>query len=718
MKLKQRIFFLTAAVAFVLDFIYIIVQRTLTAGEGMQGDLFHSLLVLIYLLSAGYAYYRMSGGEEVSAVQLIGRTVIAITVYLLVIGIVQLSAMTSFRSAEGVISPETYGTLVTATIIAGIGGAVAIVVFTSLTRLIFVKRRKNTRRNFILLVSTGGVSVLLGFLASPNGAAMKGLSTFAGIFTAAAILLMVVNAFRFSWILALSRREKIINLLLSLFGFIFFIILSIYASGNEALNNSLMFFHPLLQQFVELCFLFGAIYMGIGFASTLLHLPTAKEFDRKQVELSSLQNMSRLITQVFDFDDLVATTTHLALEVSEGDAAWLELLPEEQRARHNDGGSGTEEAAEGLPARDTRILQNSLKNIDPEAITRLKRSDGSPLQHLAFETGSPVLIQDFHSDRRVGAEARTLKNIGTLLIAPLSRHGEITGLLCVTKRKPFEFDRDMVNVLHAFADMVSIALENSSLIRESIEKERMERELQVAHEMQRSLLPQDLPSSPRFEIAAHSIPAYEVGGDYYDVLPLRDGQLGFLVGDVSGKGVSAALYMAQVKGIFQSLSSDSDSTRDILIRMNGPLCHGMERKSFISLLYAVLHTERGELSFSRAGHCPLLHVRDGEARYLRPDGMALGLDPTDRFAASLQEESLQLQPDDVVVIYSDGVTETRDRNDEEFEYARLSDCVIAHRGDSADGILRAILDSVQEFSGKDEADDDVTVLVLRWKNTL
>ncbi|MDT8324383.1 MAG: PP2C family protein-serine/threonine phosphatase, partial [Bacteroidota bacterium] len=282
----------------------------------------------------------------------------------------------------------------------------------------------------------------------------------------------------------------------------------------------------------------------------------------------------------------------------------------------------------------------------------------------------------------------------------------------------YEFDRDMVSVLHAFADMVSIALENSSLISESIEKERMERELQVAHEMQRSLLPQNLPSSPRFEIAAHSIPAYEVGGDYYDVLPLGDGRLGFLVGDVSGKGVSAALYMAQVKGIFQTLSSDSASTRDILIRMNAPLCHSMERKSFISLLYAALHTERGELSFSRAGHCPLLHVRGGNAVYLRPEGMALGLDSTERFAESLKEESLQLLPDDIVVIYSDGVTETRDRNDEEFEYTRLSDCVLAHRNDSAERILAAILDSVQEFSGKEEADDDVTVLVLRWKNVL
>jgi serine phosphatase RsbU (regulator of sigma subunit) len=720
MKLTQRIFFLTAVIAFLLDFVYVIVQRALTSGQGMQGDLFHTLLVLLVFLSAGYAWFRLIGDEERTAVHLIGRTVIAVTVYLLLIGIVQLSAMTAFLSEGGVVRPASYGTLVTAVMISALGGITAIIVFASLTRLIFVKRRQKTRRNYILLLVAAALYVIVGFLVSPNGLAMSGFDTISGVLLFAVVVLMVLNSFRFSWILVLSRREKIVNLLLSLFGFIFFVILSIYASGNEALNNSLMYYHPMLQQFVELSFLFGAIYMGIGFASTLLHLPTAKEFDRKQVELSSLQNMSRLITQVFDFDELVATTTHLALEVSEGDAAWLELLPDESRTRRNSAheDNGTANGTAAPEFRRTVILQNSLKNIDPEAIAMLRGSDGNPLQHLAFETANPVLIQDFQSDRRVGTEARTLKNIGTLVIAPLSSHGEITGLLCVTKRKAYEFDRDMVNVVYAFADMVSIALENSSLIRESIQKERMERELQVAHEMQRSLLPQNLPSSPLFEIAAQSIPAYEVGGDYYDVLPLGEKRLGFLVGDVSGKGVSAALYMAQVKGIFQSLSSESVSTRDILIRMNTPLCHSMERKSFISLLYAVLDTEGGMLSFSRAGHCPLLHVRDGNAAYLRPEGMALGLDATDRFASSLQEETLQLETGDLVVMYSDGVTETRDRNDEEFEYGRLADCVLAHREDSADEVLHAILDSVKSYSDKEEADDDVTVLVLRWKNII
>ena len=355
-------------------------------------------------------------------------------------------------------------------------------------------------------------------------------------------------------------------------------------------------------------------------------------------------------------------------------------------------------------------------NITAGEIGRLRGSDGKPLRELVLEAAHPVLVQDFVADRRLDPSTRTMKGIGAMVLVPLSSHGEITGLLCVTRKEAYGFDKDAVNVLSAFADMVSVAIENSTLIRESIVTERMEQELLVAQQMQQSLLPQQLPAAPRYDIAARSIPAYEVGGDYYDVLSLDERRLGFVVGDVSGKGVSAALYMAQVKGIFQSLSRDGDaSTRDILVRMNTPLCESMERKSFISLLYAVLDIESGTLSFSRAGHCPLLHVRAGKARYLQPEGMALGLDAGRRFAESLREERLTLEPDDVVVLYTDGVTEARNAAEEEFASERLAETVADAASRGAHAILDEMLQGVSRHSARAVADDDITVLVLHWR---
>lgn len=704
MNLRQRIIFLAAATGLALDFVYVFIQRAFTSSGALEGDLFHTLLLLAGFGGGTWYYVRATSAEDHPPMQLIGRTVIAATALLLLLGVVQLSVQPRFTDTNGVLAPASYSSLVVSVVLSALGGICAIVVAVSLSRLVFLKRRKHTRRNFLFLLVTAGLFAFFDLLSSPNGFGIAALDLLATIAHVLAIIGIVVNAFHFAWILVLSRREKFINLLLSLFGFVFFLILSIATSDGEMLSSALRAYHPLLHTFVSLSFYFGTVTMGIAFAGTLLHLPTAKEFDRKKMEISTLQNLSRLITQVFDFDELLATTTHLALEVSEGHAAWLELFESSSRGRR--GGNADEN-------RD--IAANSLKNIAPEEIAALRTSDGRPLRQLAVDAARAVLVQDFAADRRIDATTRRMRGIGTMVLAPLVSHGEIIGLLCVTRKEAYTFDKDAVTVLSAFADMVSVAIENSTLIRESIVKERMEQELLVAQTMQRSLLPQELPSSPHFEIAAKSIPAYEVGGDYYDVLPLDDAHLGFVVGDVSGKGVSAALYMAQVKGILQSLGGNrGDSARDVLVRMNAPLCNSMERKSFISLLYAVLNTRTGTLAFARAGHCPLLHVRHGEARFIQPEGMALGLDGSERFAESLREEYLRLEAEDIVVLYTDGVTEARNSDDEEFATARLAATVTAAAGLGARDILEAILREVRDHSARGEAEDDITVLVLRW----
>ncbi|MBR9975216.1 MAG: SpoIIE family protein phosphatase [Bacteroidetes bacterium] len=707
MKLRQRILLLVAVASLVLDTVYVFVQHAITSSGALEGDLFHTALVLLAFGGGGWYAYRAGDVEEQRPMQLIGRTMLAGTLYLLLIGIVKLTANPSFTEVNGIVAPASFSSLM-ATIVLAIGsGVCAIVVFTGLSRLVFVKRRKSTRRNYAFLLTAASGYVLLAFISSPNGFGVTALETVTLIVSVLALIALLLNAFHFSWILMLSRREKLITLLLAFFGFIFFIILSIYAGSGETVSRALQTYHPLLSAFVNIALDFGALSMGIGFVSTLLHLPTAKEFDRKKMEISTLQNMSRLITQVFDFDELMATTTHLALEVSEGHAAWLELI--NGRSTHRGNGHGNVTDGGGL-------VGPSLKNITAVEIGQLCGSDGKPLRELMLEAAHPVLVQDFVADLRLDESTRKMKGIGAMVLVPLSSHGEITGLLCVTRKEAFSFDKDAVNVLSAFADMVSVAIENSTLIRESIVKERMEQELLVAQQMQQSLLPQQLPAAPHYDIAARSIPAYEVGGDYYDVLSLDGNRIGFVVGDVSGKGVSAALYMAQVKGIFQSLSRDGGaSTRDILVRMNTPLCESMERKSFISLLYAVLDTDAGTLSFSRAGHCPLLHVRAGEARFLQPEGMALGLDAGGRFADSLREESILLEPDDVVVLYTDGVTEARNAKEEEFASERLAETVARAAAHGAQAILDEILQSVHHHSARAEADDDITVLVLHWR---
>jgi phosphoserine phosphatase RsbU/P len=362
----------------------------------------------------------------------------------------------------------------------------------------------------------------------------------------------------------------------------------------------------------------------------------------------------------------------------------------------------------------TLVIGNSLRNVTGAQVDGLRLSDGSRLQNLAIETEKPVLIQDLESDRRVHASTRHAAHMGTLAMLPLISRGDIIGLLCVGKRTPYEYDRDVLNVLYAFADIASVAIENSRLIRESFVKERMEQELLVAKQMQQSLLPQILPSSPSFDISARSMPAYEVGGDYYDVRQLGEGKIGITVGDVSGKGVSAALYMAQLKGASQSIGQNELGPRDFLLRLNTALWRSMERRSFISLLYCIVDQNDGSARFARAGHCPLLFLRGTECLFLQPGGMALGLEGSERFAEALEESELRLQPGDVLMMFTDGVTEAHDAEGTEFEYERLADVLKAHGDRDAQCILDAVFDAVRKHRGAAHAEDDMTGVVLRW----
>ena len=239
----------------------------------------------------------------------------------------------------------------------------------------------------------------------------------------------------------------------------------------------------------------------------------------------------------------------------------------------------------------------------------------SSLRRLVLDSKRALLIDDAGSDRRTRHIKKRGVSIGSLLSVPLVSQGEPIGFLHATKDFEFGFDQDDIDVMTTFADHVTIAIENSKLIEKSLKRERYQQEIMVAQQMQKRLLPQRLPYYACLDIAAVSEPSMEVGGDYYDFVKLDGDRLGVVVGDVSGKGVSAAFYMAEVKGIFQSISKLCASPRELLLRSNESLTESLERKAFISLLYGIIDMQKGTLTVARAGHCPgrrggLQHRRD------------------------------------------------------------------------------------------------------------
>lgn len=248
------------------------------------------------------------------------------------------------------------------------------------------------------------------------------------------------------------------------------------------------------------------------------------------------------------------------------------------------------------------------------------------------------------------------------------------------------------------------------------EKLRLDEELQIARRIQRSLLP---PSTPKIDglcISDLCEPALEVGGDYYDFFQLGPRQLGVLVADVSGKGTSAALYMAELKGLVLALSRTHRSPRALLIELNDLLADHLDNRSFITMTYAVVDLDAGTLTMARAGHTPLLFCSHGESRVVIPDGMVLGLrlpGAARRFSEIIKEHTQAVGPGDVIVLYTDGITEAMNAEGDLFGDEALAEVVRTHCGLDSAGIRERVLRDVRAFVGEAEPHDDMTMVVVK-----
>jgi sigma-B regulation protein RsbU (phosphoserine phosphatase) len=259
----------------------------------------------------------------------------------------------------------------------------------------------------------------------------------------------------------------------------------------------------------------------------------------------------------------------------------------------------------------------------------------------------------------------------------------------------------------------------SSLLAEMAEKKRLEEELRIARDIQMSLLPQGAVRVPGLQMTAHCSPAREVGGDYYDFLPIDDQRIGILIADVSGKGTSAALYMAELKGLMLSLSQIHTSPRELMLAANRIIADNLDSRSFITMTYVVVDVGRRVMTYARAGHTPLIHLTGRglarRARILTPDGMVLGLklDRGEKFAAALEEVSVPLDPGDLVTLFTDGLSEAMNASDEMFGENRLSTLIEEHAELPFDELRERILREVRDFSGEAGPHDDMTLILVR-----
>lgn len=247
------------------------------------------------------------------------------------------------------------------------------------------------------------------------------------------------------------------------------------------------------------------------------------------------------------------------------------------------------------------------------------------------------------------------------------------------------------------------------------ERERFKKELEIARNVQLHFLPRTNPEIDGMDIASICIPAEEVGGDYYDFIRLGDKKLGVLIGDVSGKGISAAIYMTLTKGLFQSRARDLFSPKEVLLHMNESFYANAERGVFISMIYCIFDLDTMKCTYARAGHNPMILWRadDEIADELCPPGIALGLEPGQVFNETIREETSRLKKGDTILFYTDGFNEAQNRFQEEYGESKLKEILVRFGNLSSDEILEKIQDEIKRFTFKAPQHDDMTAVLIK-----
>ena len=518
------------------------------------------------------------------------------------------------------------------------------------------------------------------------------------------IVLIILNIIRLGWVFRLSITEKISTIglgamvilmtagtLLILFRPDVVSKVTLFSEFADLIQYLLFYSLP-LTMVIGLSMIFGFVYALTSVLSLIFHLPTTGDYRRTVDEMAAIQALADLFHEVAGAEKVYQWIVSTPIESGRGKAAWL--------------------CIQDVESGSLKPQIVAAHNIESSLVDQ--HCDVTAIYDEATRTRELVYIQNTSYDRRI-SESESC-GILSLLAIPLLTSTEVLGTLFVTHDLALAFEKEDVESIGIFASQATVVLENARLLEAKIERERLSSELAIAREVQQRLLPQSMPILPHLSLAASSTAANEVGGDYYDLIELGDGKLAFIIADVSGKGTSAAFYMAEMQGIFQAVTRIAPDPNDFLHHANQALGQSLEKNVFVTTIYGIMDSDSGQISMSRAGHCPAVYLDvNGKVKLLRSGGLGIGLNQGPLFTETMEVEKLIFNPGDLMVLYTDGVVECRNSDGVEFGYDRLIQGIQSARFERAQGVHDAIIQTVSRFMGSEKNyDDDLTLLVLKW----
>lgn len=559
-----------------------------------------------------------------------------------------------------------------------------VVVFTMSTlvvwkRLILYQKTKNLIQLWSIFQLALAAALIFDFLPqSIDDMGFRIALIILGCFT-------LILIFNLKWIAYLNFKQKLKSMLFILLAgiYLYHLLLNLLRFSASGLLIMDLFNHV----FVWAVFLFLFLYSGITILVTLFNLPTSSVFEQKLKEALDFQRLSQSIPRGETKDQTYEILLGSAMSAVFADAAWLEV---------NEGGT----------------YNQLIRNLKATEIQDIKSK---------ITTGPvcDVIQYKFQHEGNFYKLSDRLKHplYKSILVLPIMIKDKQEGYIVLLNEVTDAFNKEMTDILTTFVNQASISLENLELINESLETERYREQLNIAKAVQQSLLPSRLIENNKLSIDALSEAADEVGGDYYDFMSQSDSKFDLIIGDVSGKGTSAAFHMAQVKGVFSSLASQKMSPKDFIIQANIALSKCLDRKSFVTATYFSIDTEEKKVEMSRAGHCPTLIFckKESQVNFLESDGMGLGMLRNSSYSNYVESITIGYHPGDVMLLYTDGIIEAKNSEGELFGGERLKQSFLKHSLADSSRIKEGISEDLNRFMGDIEIDDDYTLVVVGFK---
>lgn len=352
------------------------------------------------------------------------------------------------------------------------------------------------------------------------------------------------------------------------------------------------------------------------------------------------------------------------------------------------------------------VEQFEIEGYDPTLEADLNLKIGQGLIGWVAKTGEPVIVPDVSQDERY-INARLASR--SEMVVPIVSDGTILGVFNLESNQLNAYHQEDLELLTAFASQAAVSIERARLHKETLEKRKLEEDLKIAREIQKTFLPKEDPSIAGFDISGINISSERVGGDYYDFIPIVENQLGVAIADSSGKGIPASLIMAAFRASLKAEIRNNYTIRTIFNKVNYLLFESLERENYVTAVYGVLDTKSKIFTFSNGGHNPpILYRPNGTIEYLTEGGIALGMFPNSTY----EERSIPLHKGEVIVFYTDGTTEAMNDKRDEFGIKRLEEIIRGNHSLPARDLQTKIIEKINEFSGGKRS-DDLTMMVVK-----